>query len=254
MTNIVKLKKMSTVLKNKYNKNIILNEILKGRDKDVYLATVSEQEKFIVLNEKKNTKMRNYRTLQSNYFQKELQKKGINVADVIDIFEEKTLGVIAIHKYLEGTQTDTFDTQKAILCGKIVAQIHNANIKIKYNMCDFSYKYAICAFIKGLRDFSRFYKTVICDKTGNKLPRGTCHRDLNLGNFIFINEDVYLIDFDRHSVCPFVYELRRFLDSEQNRYFTKDFMTGYLSMRNLNTDEQAYLLMMFPELKVLFNT
>ncbi len=90
------------------------------------------------------------------------------------------------------------------------------------------------------------------DREYSKLETGVCHRDLNLGNFIFINNEAYLIDFDRYRLWPFVYEIKRFFIYEENRKFIKDFMTGYLRVRKINEFEQKYLIEKFKELKEIF--
>ena len=175
--------------------------------------------------------MRSYRTIRSNHLQKELYKNFVNVANVIDIFEEKGVGVIACHEYLDGKQVKSFTTEKAIQCGEVIAKLHNLQIKPQYFIKGFSFKYILSSSIKFLTDNIRIIENYLFDREYSKLEAGVCHRDLNLGNFIFINNEAYLIDFDRYRLWPFVYEIKRFFIYEENRKFIKDFMTGYLRVR-----------------------
>lgn len=252
MDNII-LKNITEALEKRYNQKLELTEILGGKDKYVYIAKNDNNKKFVILCDKRNSLMRSYRTIRSNYLQKELYQHLVKVAQVIDIFEEKGIGIIACHEYIAGKQVKSFTPEIAIQCGEIIAKLHNSKIKPKYFIKGFSYKYFIPSVIKFLTDNIRLIKSMFFDKSCSKLPTGICHRDLNLGNFIFMDKEAYLIDFDRHRIWPFAYEIRRFFIYEENRKFVKDFMIGYLSVRKINKNEQDFLLTTFPELKDIFN-
>ena len=73
------------------------------------------------------------------------------------------------------------------------------------------------------------------------LPKGICHYDLNHNNFIFNNEKVFLIDYDRYRYWPYAYELARFLRNEENRKFADDFLQGYDSVRKLSNAEKKLI-------------
>ena len=71
---------------------------------------------------------------------------------------------------------------------------------------------------------------------------------MNLTNFIFIDKTAYLIDFDRHRIWPFVYELCRFLKGKENIDFAEDILKGYSSIRKFSEEERKYIIKKFPHL------
>ena len=73
------------------------------------------------------------------------------------------------------------------------------------------------------------------------MPCGICHYDLNLSNFIFNKDKVFLIDFDRWRYWPFVYELKRFIDMGQNCISAGEVVRGYESVRSLTLEEHRVL-------------
>lgn len=241
MDNNINSIEIYAILAQRYRQDIKITELHGGRDKDVYVAELSGMRKFAVLVNKKNTIMRKYRTVRSNYFQKYLYKKGIKVPDVLDLFEIERGPILACHTYIEGKQITKLNKKTAYLCGKIVAQMHQAVILEDNYYLRYSFKYKICQLIKFFTDYLRLLKGFITDWQRIGLPNGMCHRDLNLSNFIFTNNDVYLIDFDRHRLWPFVYEIRRFLKSEDNCEYAVDFLKGYQSIRQLTQKERQYM-------------
>ena len=252
MNNIIKQKRIAKVLSDKFNKKIHLTKILGGKDKDAYLATFDSNEKIIILTDKKNSISRNYRSLQSNYLQKDLYKQGEYVADVIDIFEKDEIGIISCHQYLEGKQMPFLNNYTAKLCGISIAKFHCGNIHIKYYFSKFSYSYVFYGLVKIMCVFLRNITNIIGDRNWLKLKKGICHRDLNLNNFIFMKNSAYLIDFDRARYWPYVYEIERFFRNENSKEYIKEFIIGYESVRKLDKFEQQYLIDRFEELKKIF--
>ena len=246
------LKRITNVLENRYKQKVCLTEILGGRDKNVYLAKLKNYEQFVVLCDKKNSLIHNYRTIQSNYLQKELYKNSVYVAKVMDIFEDDEIGVIACHQYLTGTQSRSLNAEIIKLCAISIAKLHNSDFAFKYYFRDFSYKYAFCGLEKFLNESFRCLRSFLVDKNWSKLKKGVCHHDLNLKNFIFCDNKAYLIDFDRGRYWPYVYEIERFFRNENSREYIKEFISGYESVRKLDKFEQQYLIDRFEELKDIF--
>lgn len=248
MVNGKKQAEMSAILTQKYNQKIELKELREGRDKDVYLAERQNGDKFVVLVNKKNTIMRKYRTILSNDFQKRIYDKGLEVPDVIDIFELNNGMIVACHTYLKGRQIENLDKITAQQCGRAIAKMHNivASGNNYYNK--YPIKYIFCSILKKIINKVRSLKDNLTDKNWKKLPRGLCHRDLNLTNFIFIDKTAYLIDFDRHRIWPFVYELCRFLKGKENIDFAEDILKGYSSIRKFSEEERKYIIKKFPHL------
>lgn len=248
MVNNKKQAEISAILTQRYNQHIELTELRGGRDKDVYLAKKCNGQNFVVLVNKKNTIMRKYRTLLSNDFQKRIYDKGLEVPDVIDIFELNNGIIVACHTYLQGKQIENLDKNTAQQCGIVIAKMHNmvASGNNYYNK--YPIKYVFCGLIKYIANKMRWIKDVIFDENWKKLPQGLCHRDLNLTNFIFIDNTAYLIDFDRHRLWPFVYELCRFLKGKENVNFAEDILKGYSSVRKFNDEEVKYIVKKFPHL------
>lgn len=241
MTNNVNADKVSALLKERYYQNVQLTELREGRDKDVYAAKLADGREFVVLINKKNTLMRRYRTMLSNDFQKNLYRKDVYVPDVLDLFELDNGIIVACHTYIRGRQIEKLDNKTAWQCGRIVAQMHKSVMSGKNYCGGYSLKYKMCGVIKFFTNRIRLLKDIVTDCKILEFPNGLCHRNLNLSNFIFTNNDVYLIDFDRHRLWPFVYEIKRFLKSEDNCEYAVDFLKGYQSIRQLTQKERQYL-------------
>lgn len=240
------MEKLLKELYSRFGKDVTLQTLREGKDKMVYLAVCS-QGSFVVLLNKRTYLSRKYRALKSNDLQKHLFDNGLNVAQVLDVFELDNGQIVACHAYLEGKQIQELDKKTAWQVGCLIGKMHQISFKEKmFGKC-FPKKYMIYGLLKQLTDRIRYAKSFVFDKNWRRLPCGICHRDLNLTNFIFEESKVYLIDFDRFRYMPFAYELQRLLKDVENNKVISSVVQGYSSVKELTETEKRYLIDCFGE-------
>ena len=228
------------LLSQRYGQNTKLTPLNSGTRKQVYIAETNEKKFIIMVNKQKSLRYQ-YRSFISNNIQMNLAKRGFCAPYVIDFFYLSEGQTVACHTYIEGQQIEHIDAQIAYKIGQTVAEFHLAafyplKIYLKQPL-----GYQFYHFIQISKNFFRNLRHEITDSKWHKLPKGICHYDLNLTNFIFSGNNTYLIDYDRQRYWPFADELRRFLKNKENQKYAKDFLQGYNSIRQLNKEEQEFL-------------
>ena len=223
----------------KYGPDIELTPLKSGTSKEIYAVT-SPNNKFLVLINRHKSLARQYRAFMSNNLQKILALRGFNAPDVIDVYNIDGHPTYC-HSYVEGYQIEELDSKTAYTIGRIVAEFHIAANFPRIAFPSISPRYWPCFLFKGFQNFIKRLRHRITNSLWRKLPKGICHYDLNLSNFIFSKHGVFLIDYDRHRYWPFAYELSRFIKTEDNIKCAKDFIEGYNSIRKLTADEQKFL-------------
>ena len=227
------------LLYQKYGKDIQLLPVKSGTSKEIYIVTKAE-DKYIVLINKSRYPMKEYRVFMSNYLQRNLFLRGFNAPRVREIY--RLAGkIVCCHDYIEGNKIEKLDNKKAYLIGKTVAQFHIAANQSMPVVSDLPFLYRGIFVAKKMRWFIRDFFYRFKYPLWSKLPRGICHYDLNFNNFIFKNEKVFLIDYDRHRYWPYACALERFFKNEGSKEYAKDFFDGYNSVRKLTEDEKKFL-------------
>lgn len=231
-------------LQKKYGEKIKIYPPVVGTCKLVYVIE-QDKNKFAVLIDRKKSVTHQYRFLRSNYLQKFLFEQGLNVADVREIFEIYKGRVAACHEFIDGINIDTLNENTAYEVGKIIAEFH---LKTKSGYIPhFRGKYRFLQYADKLKSSLRIVSQLLQDPDFKGLPRGICHYDLNLTNFMLLNNQVYLIDFDRWRRWPYAYEIWRFI---QNLDFANIVLAGYQSVRSLEDAEKSYLNRKMPSLNL----
>lgn len=228
------------LLYRKYGNKINLIPVNSGKDKEIYIVETHKNH-FIILITKKKSLMRRYRFLLSNNLQKNLASQGFSAPDVIDMFKFNKNKIAACHTYIDGNKIENLNNNTAYQIGKTIAEFHLCASQPQKKYFRISPQYRLCAMIRSANSFFRNLRFKITSPQWRNLPQGICHWDLNLSNFIFCKNKIYLIDYDRQRHWAFVDELQRFIKSGKNCDYIEDILNGYNSVRQLNPLEQKYL-------------
>lgn len=231
------------LLKLKYGNNVEISSPICGTCKQVYIVNDGLQ-KFAILVDKQTAITHQYRFLRSNYFQKFLFDNGLNVPNVEEIFVVDKR-IAARHTFIDGTRVERLDEKSAYEIGKTVAEFHLINsskFKPRYPT-----KYKIFALLDKIKNALRLYKECLFHPEFCRLPRGICHYDLNLKNFFWLDDKLFMIDFDRYRYWAFAHELWRFM---KGRQLSNVVLQGYQSVRKLEECEKKYLRTKNPDLKL----
>ncbi|MDD4556469.1 MAG: phosphotransferase [Alphaproteobacteria bacterium] len=231
--------KIEKELSKRYGEKIEVFPIWQGDYKDIYKFSLKNRALVVAVNKKKSMS-RSYRTVLSNALQQWLFLKGLNVPEVYDFFEVGEL-LFAVHSYIDGKTYSDFKEHQLYLIGRIVAQLHSLTYQNRPYVKVSKKAYFFCGAIELLSRALRNVKNLITDKFYRTLPVGICHLDLTANNFLFNEEDVWLIDFDKQKRQPYAYEIYRFLKNDISRINRTLFIKGYESVRVLNNKEKNYL-------------
>ena len=231
---------LTDLLSPKFGNQIKFTPLNSGTRKKVYLAE-TPQTKFIVLVDSKKSIAVQYRSLRSNYIQKFLFQNGLEVADVLYLTTTADGRIVACHTYIDGHQITKMNKKSAFKLGQTLAKLHSVTFNNQLDHPSYPTKYKLYHILKSQISLFRRLKNSLSKKVWHRLPRGICHYDPNLSNFIFSDDRVFIIDFDRCRYWPFVYELKRFINTKQNKLFATQIINGYQTVRPLTADEKRVL-------------
>lgn len=231
---------LTDLLSSKFGNNIKITFFRSGNRKNVYIAEIP-QNKFVVLVDTQKSISQQYCSLRSNYMQKFLFQSGLDVADVLYLSATKDDLIVACHTYIDGYKILKMNEDSAFQIGRAIAKLHLLSTDKEFIQPKYPLKYELYNVIKSELSLLQKLKSSLTDKSWHGLPCGICHFDLNLSNFIFSNDKIFMIDFDRFRYWPFVYELKHFINTDSNCLFATQIIEGYNSVRPLTLDEHDIL-------------
>lgn len=224
-----------------YGNNISISKISEKENKDVYKMEIKDDTLFVLFHHDCSP-VKFYKASHSLGLQNQLFKDQENVSKIDKIFYDNN-SILTIHKSIEGRQRLKNNPKDLYILGQEIARLHLLTSSQKYekpiplikHKCAY-FRLIISAknFLVKCSDYFKYFSM-------RKLPKGVCHKDLNLANTIYQEDGkISFIDFDRQRYVPLVVEFiiiyQKYLRNEKS---LASMIKGYNTIRKLSEDELA---------------
>ena len=244
------------------NLNIEVNEIIPANNSfnaEVYIINSNNNKYVFKITEKEkkmNTVIRYMKHL----------SKYLLTAEVIDngIINNK---YYVIMNYIEGEnkfdeEIDSLTDTQLIEMGKLLAKLHNAPLIdedddswINYlnRKLDESYEALNDVFGNNNKIIYDYLKNYINSNIKDNYKNTILHMDFRIGNLIFNNNDIYLIDMDSMKNGDYICDFYRMYSDLSKEKFNK-FLLGYKEVRNIDDNfyERLNFYSLFTSYTVLY--
>ncbi|MFV0626590.1 MAG: phosphotransferase [Alphaproteobacteria bacterium] len=222
-----------------YGNDVKISHISHKENKEVYKLEYKNNTLFALYHHDCSP-VKFYKASHSLGLQNKLYQKNKNVSKIEKVIYSDN-SILTIHESLEGRERLKNNPQDLFRLGQEVAKLHLATCSKKYIrpiplIEHQSLYYRLIIGVKNLlnrvSDYFKYFSM-------RNLPKGVCHKDLNLANTIYQDDgEIAFIDFDRQRYVPLVVEFiiiyQKYLKNVKSLL---SFIEGYNTIRKLSVEE-----------------
>ena len=222
-----------------YGNNISISKISEKANKEVYKMELKNDTLFVLFHHDCSP-VKFYKASHSLGLQNQLFKDHENVSKIDKIVYDNN-SILTIHKSIEGRKRKKNNPKDLYILGQEIARLHLLTSSQKYekpiplinhHCAYFRLVISVKNFLVKCSDYFKYFSM-------RNLPKGVCHKDLNLANTIYQEDGkISFIDFDRQRYVPLVVEFiiiyQKYLNDKSALL---SMLKGYNTIRKLSEDE-----------------